>query len=193
MSLPQRTFGPMKFGLSLRDHSVLLTGGAGFIGSRLVDCLITEAPRNIDVVDSFFWAARPSLRTPVPRIPILRCFGSMRPISHLCTTSWWNTRLRRLGVVHVLVTDLTRPTTPPKPVPRIPGFNVPALPTSLAYDGYNECPRARPMLGAGRARQPRVFARVGATSDDSRSEAIHVRRAFAGPAAGILHTSRLVP
>jgi UDP-glucose 4-epimerase len=40
--------------VSLRDRAVLVTGGAGFIGSHLVDRLIRESPRKIDVVDNFF-------------------------------------------------------------------------------------------------------------------------------------------
>jgi UDP-glucose 4-epimerase len=38
----------------LRDKSVLVTGGAGFIGSHLVDRIIREKPGNLVVVDNFF-------------------------------------------------------------------------------------------------------------------------------------------
>ncbi len=39
---------------SLKDKSILVTGGAGFIGSHLVDRLIKERPKCIVVVDNFF-------------------------------------------------------------------------------------------------------------------------------------------
>lgn len=40
--------------MTVRSRSVLVTGGAGFIGSHLVDRLIQEGARNIVVVDNFF-------------------------------------------------------------------------------------------------------------------------------------------
>jgi UDP-glucose 4-epimerase len=40
--------------MSLKNKSVLVTGGAGFIGSHLVDSLIREEPEKIIVVDNFF-------------------------------------------------------------------------------------------------------------------------------------------
>ena len=40
--------------MSLKNKSVLVTGGAGFIGSHLVDRLIKEEPENLVVVDNFF-------------------------------------------------------------------------------------------------------------------------------------------
>ena len=43
---------PSKY--TLRDKSILVTGGAGFIGSHLVDRLIAENPRELVVVDNFF-------------------------------------------------------------------------------------------------------------------------------------------
>jgi UDP-glucose 4-epimerase len=40
--------------MSLKNKSVLVTGGAGFIGSHLVDRLIQEEPEIVVVVDDFF-------------------------------------------------------------------------------------------------------------------------------------------
>ena len=40
--------------MSLKNKSVLVTGGAGFIGSHLVDRLIKEEPEDLVVVDNFF-------------------------------------------------------------------------------------------------------------------------------------------
>ena len=39
---------------TLKNQSILVTGGAGFIGSHLVDRLIKEKPNKIVVVDNFF-------------------------------------------------------------------------------------------------------------------------------------------
>ena len=39
---------------SLKNKNVLVTGGAGFIGSHLVDRIIKENPNQIHVVDNFF-------------------------------------------------------------------------------------------------------------------------------------------
>jgi len=40
--------------VSLTNKSILVTGGAGFIGSHLVDRLIDEKPENLVVVDKFY-------------------------------------------------------------------------------------------------------------------------------------------
>lgn len=59
MLMPQRD--TVQFGntegdaaMSLRNKSVLVTGGAGFIGSHLVDRLLREQPDRVVVVDNFF-------------------------------------------------------------------------------------------------------------------------------------------
>ena len=40
--------------MSLKNKSVLVTGGAGFIGSHLVDRIVKEAPEKVIIVDNFF-------------------------------------------------------------------------------------------------------------------------------------------
>jgi UDP-glucose 4-epimerase len=57
----------------------LVTGGAGFIGSHLVDRLITEAPRKIVVVDNFFLGSESNLtdaRSGYPDLEVLRLDAS---------------------------------------------------------------------------------------------------------------------
>ena len=61
--------------MSVRAKSVLVTGGAGFIGSHLVDRLIADGPSRITVVDNFFLGSMdnlsPALRAR-PDIDVIR-------------------------------------------------------------------------------------------------------------------------
>lgn len=40
--------------MSLKNKSILITGGAGFIGSHLIEAIISQEPEKIVVVDNFF-------------------------------------------------------------------------------------------------------------------------------------------
>jgi UDP-glucose 4-epimerase len=58
--------------MSLRDRSVLVTGGAGFIGSHLVDRIARERPGNLVVVDNFFLGTERNLEEARARFPGLK-------------------------------------------------------------------------------------------------------------------------
>ncbi|WP_169581683.1 MULTISPECIES: NAD-dependent epimerase/dehydratase family protein [Microbacterium] len=61
--------------MSLTSKSVLVTGGAGFIGSHLVDRLIRESPSRVTVVDSFFLGSMENLdaaRAAFPDLEVIR-------------------------------------------------------------------------------------------------------------------------
>jgi UDP-glucose 4-epimerase len=48
--------------LTLKNKSVLVTGGAGFIGSHLVDRIIQDSPKSLVVVDNFFLGNEENLK-----------------------------------------------------------------------------------------------------------------------------------
>ena len=48
--------------LSLSNKNVMVTGGAGFIGSHLVDALIKENPANLVAVDNMFLGQKRKFR-----------------------------------------------------------------------------------------------------------------------------------
>lgn len=60
--------------MTLRDKSILVTGGAGFIGSHLVDCLISEHPSNLVVVDNFFLGKESNLDEAKANYPELKIY-----------------------------------------------------------------------------------------------------------------------
>lgn len=73
--------------MDLAGQSILVTGGAGFIGSHLVERLIAEQPRNLIVVDNLFLGKEQNLAEAMRRFPDLRfyqedtCdFGKMQSI-----------------------------------------------------------------------------------------------------------------
>ena len=60
--------------LELKGKSVLVTGGAGFIGSHLVDRLICEEPGNLVVVDNFFLGREDNLAAARAAFPALKVY-----------------------------------------------------------------------------------------------------------------------
>jgi UDP-glucose 4-epimerase len=59
---------------SLHGKSVLVTGGAGFIGSHLVDRLVEESPSRLTVVDNLFLGREENLAHARDRYPGLRLY-----------------------------------------------------------------------------------------------------------------------
>lgn len=65
--------------MSVRSTSILVTGGAGFIGSHLVDRLIADGPSRITVVDNFFLGTMENLaeaRRMRPDLEVIRLDAS---------------------------------------------------------------------------------------------------------------------
>lgn len=58
----------------MKNRSVLVTGGAGFIGSHLVDRLIREEPENLVVVDNFFLGKKSNLKDAQKSYPGLKIY-----------------------------------------------------------------------------------------------------------------------
>lgn len=60
--------------MSLRGRNVMVTGGAGFIGSHLTDRLIAEEPDNLVVVDNLFLGKDDNLASARERFPALQFY-----------------------------------------------------------------------------------------------------------------------
>ncbi len=58
--------------MRLKGKSVLVTGGAGFIGSHLVDRIVREDPANVVVVDNFFLGCEKNLAAAHTAFPSLQ-------------------------------------------------------------------------------------------------------------------------
>ncbi|HRJ76539.1 MAG TPA: GDP-mannose 4,6-dehydratase, partial [Anaerolineales bacterium] len=59
---------------TLKNKRILVTGGAGFIGSHLVDRLAQEKPASLVVVDSFFLGREENLIEARKNFPNLKLF-----------------------------------------------------------------------------------------------------------------------
>jgi UDP-glucose 4-epimerase len=62
--------------MSLSNKSILVTGGAGFIGSHLVDRIIKENPEQIVIASNFFLGSPNNLKEAkanFPKLKIIRC------------------------------------------------------------------------------------------------------------------------
>ncbi|HEX2053872.1 MAG TPA: GDP-mannose 4,6-dehydratase [Actinomycetota bacterium] len=59
---------------TLSGKSVLVTGGAGFIGSHLVDRLVAERPSNLVVVDNMFLGKEANLKDAFRALPTLKLY-----------------------------------------------------------------------------------------------------------------------
>ncbi len=60
---------------NLKNKSIMVTGGAGFIGSHLVDRLVKEKPSNLVVVDNFFLSKESNLTEAKTNYPKLKIFN----------------------------------------------------------------------------------------------------------------------
>ncbi len=60
--------------MSLKNKSVLVSGGAGFIGSHLVDRIIKDEPENLVVVDNFFLGKMSNLDDAQKNYPNLKIY-----------------------------------------------------------------------------------------------------------------------
>jgi UDP-glucose 4-epimerase len=61
--------------ISLRNKSVMVTGGAGFIGSHIVDELVDEGAERITVVDNFFLGKQRNLKDAMARYPGVKVYN----------------------------------------------------------------------------------------------------------------------
>ena len=61
--------------MNLKNKSVLVTGGAGFIGSHLVDRIIKEEPENLVVVDNFLLGKESNLKDARENYPNLKIYN----------------------------------------------------------------------------------------------------------------------
>jgi UDP-glucose 4-epimerase len=62
--------------MSLVNKSVLVTGGAGFIGSHLIDRLVKEKPANLVAVDNFYLGKEANLRDAKRNFPALKVINA---------------------------------------------------------------------------------------------------------------------
>ncbi len=60
--------------MSLKNKNILITGGAGFIGSHLADALIKENPENITILSNFFLGKEENLKEAKESFPKLKIY-----------------------------------------------------------------------------------------------------------------------
>jgi len=60
--------------MNLKNKNILVTGGAGFIGSHLVDRLVEEKPKRLVVQDNFFLGKERNLKEAKENFPSLRVY-----------------------------------------------------------------------------------------------------------------------
>lgn len=99
--------------MMLRGKNVMITGGAGFIGSHLVDRVIRENPAKIVVVDNFFLGSEENLQ------PAKKAFPDLK-INRLDASDF--------GAMHTVVTD--------ENIEIVFNLAVIPLPTSLKYPAW---------------------------------------------------------
>ena len=58
--------------MSLKNKNILITGGAGFIGSHLADRIIKDDPERIVIVDNFFLGKHRNIE------PAMKSFENMK-------------------------------------------------------------------------------------------------------------------
>lgn len=61
--------------MSLRNKSVVVTGGAGFIGSHLVDRIAADGPRSLSVVDNMYLGRESNLADARRRYPDIKVYN----------------------------------------------------------------------------------------------------------------------
>jgi UDP-glucose 4-epimerase len=70
----------------MRDSRILITGGAGLIGSHIVDQLVQEGPREIVVLDNFVRGQRKNLAAAISKGPITVLEGDIGDVDLLAST-----------------------------------------------------------------------------------------------------------
>lgn len=72
--------------LSVRNKRILITGGAGLIGSHITDLLVDEQPKEIIILDNFVRGRRENLAGALKRFPLTIVEGDIRDRALLAQT-----------------------------------------------------------------------------------------------------------
>ena len=65
-------------GRTMKDKRILITGGAGLIGSHIADLVAQERPREIVILDNFVRGRRENLRQAAASLPLRIIDGDIR-------------------------------------------------------------------------------------------------------------------